>query len=138
MSANMFQKYETLRLYGPAPWIPRETLNTETVPLGGKNSKASIAVPPNTDVHLNMYARQISTEIWGSDSLHFRPDRFIIPAEGPVPPGWIQHGSASDREEKLVAPPLSHFSPWSLGPRICPGMKFSQVSFSKSAPCLLS
>lgn len=127
--ANTCQQYETLRLYGPIIWVPRETpRNTETIFLGSKSGKAPVPVPPNTDVHLNMYARQVSTEIWGPGALHFRPDRFVFPEEEPVPAGWIEHGVASERKEKLASPPSSHFSPWILGPRICPGMKFSQVS----------
>jgi cytochrome P450 len=130
-TADVSEQFETVRLYSSVLWVPRETTsNIEIIPLSRGNSRASTAVPPNTDVHLNMYARQISSEIWGSDVLQFRPDRFVVSSDKPVPAGWMEHGSGVDGEEKLVTPPISHFSPWLLGPRICPGMKFSQVCFS--------
>jgi cytochrome P450 len=123
------KQYETLRLYGPVTWVPRETArDAEIVSLGNTGSKASIVIPRNTDLHLNMYARQVSTNIWGPDALQFRPDRFILSVDQPVPKDWVEHGNVSDGKEKLVAPPLPYFSPWLSGPRICPGMKFSQVS----------
>jgi cytochrome P450 len=103
--------------------------------LGSKSNEASITIPPNTDVHLNMYARQVSTKVWGPDALQFRPDRFIISVDQSVPINWMEYGNVLDGKEKLVTPPLSDFSPWLLGPRICPGMKFSQVcAWSSRSP----
>jgi cytochrome P450 len=48
---------------------------------------------------------------WGTDTLIFRPDR------------WI------DEHDELFQPPPGAFVPWASGPRVCPGKKFAQVEF---------
>ena len=117
-----------VRLYGPTPWIPRETIpNSEPIVIGSKEGQVSVVIPPDTDVHLSMYTKHTSTKIWGPDALEFRPDRFIASQDSTLPDSWIKHSSSPKLNESLVSPPLVHFSPWSLGPRVCPGLKFSQV-----------
>lgn len=56
---------------------------------------------------------------WGSDSLVWQPDR------------WITGTSkvSNLEQEEIFQPPPGTYVPWSLGPRVCPGMKFSKVEF---------
>ncbi|KAF4963377.1 hypothetical protein F66182_18128 [Fusarium sp. NRRL 66182] len=51
------------------------------------------------------------TSIWGADAAEFNPKR------------WF------DGNNQLIKPPKDTFLPWSSGPRVCPGMKMSQVEF---------
>lgn len=59
------------------------------------------------------------SEYWGPDHREFRPSRWIKDS-GPVSPGEEFRQPTDDREA---------FIPWSLGARICPGKKFSQVEY---------
>jgi cytochrome P450 len=60
-------------------------------------------------------------EYWGSDSLVWRPDRFIKTSRG---------------KEEFHQPVPSVYQYWSSGPRVCPGKKFSQVEFVAVFACL--
>lgn len=82
-------------------------------------------LPPNTMICLSSMALQSDPRWWGSDSLVWRPSRFIQPA-----------GSESDEErstgidnEEFIAARRGTFVGWSEGARDCPGRKFSQVEF---------
>jgi cytochrome P450 len=66
-------------------------------------------------VILNIASLHTNPAYWGSDSLEFRPDRFIT--------------SSSLGEIELLVPPPGNFLPWAGGPRVCPGKKFAQVEF---------
>lgn len=58
----------------------------------------------HTNIHLN-------PSYWGPDAEEFRPAR------------WI------DDSGHIITPPEGTYMPWSGGPRVCPGMKMSQVEF---------
>lgn len=75
--------------------------------VGGKD----IHMPSNTFIYLQLVGLHNRTDYWGTDSSTWRPDR------------WINE----DEDEGLIEPPAGTFFPWSGGPRICPGKKFSQV-----------
>jgi cytochrome P450 len=64
-------------------------------------------------MYINNQALHTDPEVWGEDSLVFQPTRWI-PTNGQ--PGLIQ-------------PLKGTFSPWSGGPRQCPGQKMAQVEF---------
>lgn len=127
--------FETLRLYHPALLVTRQTaahnqLDIALDSTGAKGQeKRAIQIPAGTLVHANLHATYHSTELWGPDCGEWKPERFIIPA-GTDKPGWPEYRPepAGQTAEKLVAPPLALSSFWSMGPRICLGMKFSQVS----------
>jgi cytochrome P450 len=53
----------------------------------------------------------LDTTIWGADAAEFKPTR------------WL------DDTGNIITPAKGTFLPWSGGPRVCPGMKFSQVEF---------
>ncbi|KAK8087281.1 Cytochrome p450 [Apiospora phragmitis] len=128
--------FETLRLYHPALLVTRQTAvpNRLDVALSrdnGQQQKTAIQVPAGTLVHANLHATYLDPELWGPDCEEWKPERFIIPA-GTEKPGWPEYRPepAGQTAEKLVAPPLALSSFWSMGPRICLGMKFSQVEFT--------
>ena len=62
-------------------------------------------------VFVSAHTIHADREIWGPDVSQFNPSR------------WI----GSDGE--LITPPSGTYLPWSGGPRVCPGMKMSQVEF---------
>ncbi|KAK7921411.1 hypothetical protein PG985_009433 [Apiospora marii] len=129
--------FETLRLYHPALLVTRQTAvhNQLDIALGGEKGqeeeKRAVQIPAGTLVHANLHATYHSPERWGPDCGEWKPERFIIPA-GTDKPGWPEYRPepAGQTAEKLVAPPLALSSFWSMGPRICLGMKFSQVEFT--------
>jgi cytochrome P450 len=65
-------------------------------------------------------------KFWGSDSLNWRPQRWIL----------LSESSASAQRplehEYLRTPPRGAYVPWSDGARVCPGKKFGQVEFVAS------
>ena len=72
-------QYEALRLYPQVLSIPKRTWDTpETLDLDGR----SITIPPQTYVLPNVVALQSHPDYWGSDSLTWRPSRWM---DSPVP-----------------------------------------------------
>jgi cytochrome P450 len=112
--------YETIRLYTPVQVTKWTRDQTQTLNVGGK----TLILPPNTMMCLSSAALQSDPRWWGSDSLTWRPSRFIKPA-----------GSESTAkktgidEEEFVQGKRGSFVGWSEGARDCPGRKFSQVEF---------
>jgi cytochrome P450 len=68
----------------------------------------SYIIPPRTYVIINMAGIHTNPAFWGSDSLEFRPDRFIV-------------------GDEIFQPPAGTYIPWTGGQRVCPGKKFAQV-----------
>jgi cytochrome P450 len=62
-------------------------------------------------VYVSAQSMHLDRAIWGPDVLVFNPAR------------WLDAGG------ELITPAKGTFLPWSGGPRVCPGMKFSQVEF---------
>lgn len=64
----------------------------------------------------------VNTHIWGADAAEFKPKRWITQPE---------KSETADGTDQLLKPSnyKDIFLPWSSGPRICPGMKMSQVEF---------
>ncbi|KAI0402397.1 cytochrome P450 [Xylaria palmicola] len=107
---------ETIRLYTPVPvakWTGKEA---QQLSVGGK----SVAIPPNTMVIPSYALVHTDPKYWGSDSLTWRPSRWINTTE----PTTAEHDS-----EQLISPQRGTFLGWSEGSRDCPGRKFSQVEF---------
>lgn len=118
--------FETLRLYHPTLTVPRAAALDGEVRL---STGSALQVPQGTLIHTNLHATYVSMDIWGPDCNEWKPDRFVIPAKTEKP-GWSEYRSETEGQtvEKLVAPPAAISSFWSLGPRVCLGIKFSQVS----------
>jgi cytochrome P450 len=90
------------------------TRSTKTAQVLTKGS-ATYVVPANALVYINNSALHTNPKTWGSDSLTFRPTR------------WLFQDSTA--EDVFVTMPRGQFIPWSGGPRVCPGQKMSQVEF---------
>lgn len=65
-------------------------------------------VPANTVVLLPIYETHIDEEIWGTDALEFKPERF--------------------KEENIKKIRPYTYMPFSSGLRICPGMNYAMIS----------
>ncbi|PSN70574.1 cytochrome P450 [Corynespora cassiicola Philippines] len=106
---------ETLRLYDPLMSIVK---GTENQPVDLTILDKTIVVPPHTRVLLNLTGVHTHPRYWGSDSLEWRPSRWILETCG--------DGPVHDREQ-IVMPSHGAYIPWGEGNRSCPGKKFSQV-----------
>ncbi|KAF4626589.1 hypothetical protein G7Y89_g11573 [Cudoniella acicularis] len=104
---------ETLRLYNPLPGVPKYTgKNATTLKINSK----SYHIPENVLVVPALQAQHTHPRHWGSDSLEWRPQRWIT-------------ASKDLESEVLFQPPKGTFFAWSEGLRNCPGKKFAQVEF---------
>ncbi|MCJ1388203.1 hypothetical protein MMC18_001048 [Xylographa bjoerkii] len=133
--------YETLRLYGPTPFIPRATPpNSPTDPLTVHST--TFPIPPDTYVTINVQALHTNPHTWGPDALTWRPGRWIQPshaanstphskqAEKTYPDSKQTETTPLDSvPETLFNPPKGTFIPWADGPRNCPGQKVARVEF---------
>ncbi|PSN61393.1 cytochrome P450 [Corynespora cassiicola Philippines] len=120
--------YETLRLYGQVPKLPREyTPNTELLlshptPSG---EPRNILLPPNTAIVLDVHSSQVSARHF-TDSKMWNPKRWI--KSSPSIPASASLAQVLDGETFQYAE--QGYAPWAGGPRICPGMKFAHVEFT--------
>lgn len=112
---------------------PRCTADSwQTLTIDGKD----VAMPPGTDINLDLAALHHDPQLWGPDSLEFRPDRWIPSATDQEKTNQekrldTENGSYDYQSESLIAPTPGTFLPWTGGPRVCPGKKFSQVEFTR-------
>lgn len=111
---------ETLRLYTPVPVAKWTKAHSTTLKVGDKVA----VLPPNTMVIPSYAAVHTDPKIWGSDSLIWRPSRWI---KTPGTPG----------DEEVVMPREGSFLGWSEGARNCPARKFSQVEFVATIATIL-
>lgn len=95
----------TPRTTGPQP---------QNLTIDGK----SYVLPPDTTLTISQSALHSLPENWGSDTLVWRPDRWLVSTS-----------KGKLGEEELITPPPGVFLPWISGPRVCPGKKFAQVEF---------
>lgn len=112
--------FETLRLYTPIPVAKWTDSSSATLKIGDKTT----VLPPNTMVIPSYSAVHTEPAIWGTDSLVWRPSRWIKPGGKPG-------------EEELIEPLDGSFLGWSEGSRNCPAKKFSQVEFVAAVATLL-
>ncbi|ETI23747.1 hypothetical protein G647_05553 [Cladophialophora carrionii CBS 160.54] len=106
--------YETLRLWGPVPNTERWCVGEPTALRVGDKE---MLVSPETFVSLNLYAVHCDPRWWGQDTLEWKPQR------------WIKVDPKTGKETIALPHTGATFVPWSVGPRVCPGKKFSQVEF---------
>ncbi|KUL90560.1 hypothetical protein ZTR_00393 [Talaromyces verruculosus] len=99
--------WETLRLFTPVHSL--RCVNG-TQQLAGPEDRTHLLSGP-MDVLVCFQIIHYDTTIWGADAAEFNPKR------------WF------DKNNQLIKPPKDTFLPWSGGPRVCPGMKISQVEF---------
>eukprot|EP01080_Neovahlkampfia_damariscottae_P003153 gene3153-5469_t len=89
---------ETLRLKNPAYLTTRYSF--EDIEVEGHK------IPKHSNIVLGFCNASVSEKIWGSDAKEFRPERFF----------------EKDMKELRYV-----FSPFSMGPRVCIGKKFSEM-----------
>ncbi|KAL2812206.1 cytochrome P450 monooxygenase [Aspergillus granulosus] len=99
---------ETLRFYPPVLHTTRAISEPQKVT--DATGKVHLLTPP-MDVYVCQLSVHLNRSIWGDDANDFRPSR------------WI------DVSGQLMTPENGTYIPWSGGPRICPGLKMSQVEF---------
>ncbi|EFY87051.1 cytochrome P450, putative [Metarhizium acridum CQMa 102] len=110
---------ETLRIFPPITGIPKIASHTApTLRLGDR----ILAIPPGTEVFPLLLGVQTDARYW-EDPYIWRPSR------------WIFRDDKGD--EELLIPHRGTFFPWSEGPQICVGKKFSQVEGVAVLACLL-
>ncbi|KAL5378613.1 hypothetical protein DPSP01_009024 [Paraphaeosphaeria sporulosa] len=132
--------YETLRMFGPVPQIPRG-ITTPNIPLTiscpdsttSSSSTTVLLIPPNTQVNLNIHAMHTSPSAYPSPKV-WNPKRWITSTAPATQPASSL--SSILQNEKLVHMERG-FAPWASGPRVCPGMKFAQVEFSAALATVL-
>ncbi|KAI0189453.1 cytochrome P450 [Astrocystis sublimbata] len=115
---------ETIRLYTPVPVAKWTDRAAQQLDVRGKTP----AIPPNTMVIPSYASVQTDPKHWGSDSLTWRPSRWI---------DTTATTTGNGSEEHLVSPQKGTFLGWSEGSRDCPGRKFSQVEFVAMIATLL-
>ncbi|KAL2823942.1 putative cytochrome P450 monooxygenase [Aspergillus cavernicola] len=98
---------ETLRLFPPVLHTTRAILETQTL----VDSSGDHVLTPPMDVYVSQLSMHLDPRLWGPDANEFRPSR------------WI------DEFGQIITPPKGTYIPWSGGPRMCPGLKMSQVEF---------
>ncbi|OJJ42355.1 hypothetical protein ASPZODRAFT_105425, partial [Penicilliopsis zonata CBS 506.65] len=106
---------ETLRIYTPVPHISRCVVSRQTI----VSSTGTHVLLPSLNVFVAGQSLHNDPAIWGDDVRRFNPAR------------WI-----NNETNTLIPPPKGAFLPWSGGPRVCPGMKMSQVEFVASIATL--
>ncbi|KAI0396623.1 cytochrome P450 [Xylariaceae sp. FL0594] len=111
---------ETIRLYTPVPLAKWTDDKAQQLSISDK----TVVVPPNTMVIPSYASVHTDPKYWGTDSLTWRPSRWITTTE--------YHG-----KEHVLNPRRGTFLGWSEGARDCPGRKFSQVEFVATMATLL-
>lgn len=110
---------ETLRIFPPSTGIPKIASHTApTLRLGDQ----ILVIPPGTEVFPLLLGIQTDARYWDDPYIR-RPSR------------WILHDDKGD--EGLLIPRRGTFFPWSEGPQICVGKKFSLVEGVAVLVCLL-
>ena len=103
-----------MRLFPPLVHVARWSENAATINTPTK----TYYLPPKSTIYINSVGLHHDAAVWGKDALEFRPDRWILPS------------TDTSEKTRFFTPPKGQFIPWSMGPRVCPGMKFSQVEFA--------
>ncbi|PLB46243.1 cytochrome P450 monooxygenase [Aspergillus steynii IBT 23096] len=104
--------YETLRLYGPVPTLPRGTNSHDQIV---RTPNKQIVVPKNTRINISVIGLHTDPDFWGPDCSEWTPSR------------WIDQTTTGSDQERLSRLKTDSLFAWSNGPRVCPGQKFSQV-----------
>ncbi|KAF9002260.1 cytochrome P450 [Cyathus striatus] len=121
---------ETLRLYPPALRIARVANQDVILPLSNPvkgvdgNDIQEIHVPKGTSVYVSILAANRNPEIWGEDSLEWKPERWLNPLPESV-------------KEAHLPGIYSNLMTFNGGGRACIGFKFSQLEMKVVLAMLL-
>jgi cytochrome P450 len=104
-----------------AKGIPsQQSLTTSsTVSITHPVTEVTHTLAPGTIIYINCIAVQHDPSIYGHNVESFRPDRFIDDS----------NSKSEHVNSKIKSFGKGTFLAWSAGPRVCPGMKMSQVEF---------
>jgi cytochrome P450 len=80
-------------------------------------------IPPFSGINPTVLASHTHPDYW-SEPLSWKPSRWIV-------------SDSTKSAETLSVPLQGTFYPWSDGPQVCLGVKFSQVEFVAVVACLL-
>ncbi|KAL8736562.1 MAG: hypothetical protein Q9181_002372 [Wetmoreana brouardii] len=117
---------ETLRLYNPIPGVDKYTGPcSQALKIKDRN----LHIPPNTLVVPHLQALHTHPRYWGSDSLTWRPSRWILSSLPETSSNTTTNLEDTLSAERLMKPQKGTFIPWSEGLQNCPGKKFAQVEF---------
>ncbi|ETN38263.1 uncharacterized protein HMPREF1541_06294 [Cyphellophora europaea CBS 101466] len=118
--------YETLRLHSSVAHLPHESPSYPTT-IEVPSLNRSIDIPPKSLVSIPVViSGYLPTEFNGPDPYLFAPSRFLtLDSTG-------AEVLLSDNELAKQG-----WIPWAVGPRVCPGKKFSQVEFVSAIAQLL-
>uniref|UniRef100_D8PU78 Cytochrome P450 n=1 Tax=Schizophyllum commune (strain H4-8 / FGSC 9210) TaxID=578458 RepID=D8PU78_SCHCM len=116
---DMFTK-EVLRFYSPVPWVTRQAVRDDVVPLAKPfidihgNVCSEIRARKGQEFMLPIHSMHRSKEIWGEDADVFKPER------------WAPESSAA-MLKNIPAIFLSHVFTFLGGSHACIGWRFSVV-----------
>ncbi|KAH8647943.1 cytochrome P450 [Xylariales sp. PMI_506] len=106
--------YETLRVYPPIFQLAREVNGPQVIKAGTTTYRLEGGV---WRVLISPVGLHYDAQTWGSDFAIFRPSR------------WLTPGSTLG-DSHLIPAAKGAYCAWGGGPRVCPGMKMSQVEFT--------
>lgn len=123
--------FETIRLYTVVPSIKWTGNQAQSLTVG----KKAVVLPPHSMVAPSYGSVQTDPNIWGPDSLSWKPSRWIKPAAAATGSAGPTTSKLDDGED-FNMPVRGAFIGWSEGTRDCPGRKFSQVEFTATIATL--
>jgi cytochrome P450 len=106
---------EVLRFYAPVPRTSRQAVQDTTI--------QGYPIPKGTTVLLSPWATNVDQNLWGSDALEFKPERWL--AKDAADTKSASSGGASS---------VYAFLTFLHGPRSCIGASFAKSEFA----CLLA
>jgi cytochrome P450 len=105
---------ESLRLHPPVPFEIKQCQQDTTLPDG-------TFLPSGSIVIWCIWAMNRSRELWGDDSDHFRPERWLSRAAAP------DGHDDGDRGVKVISKSAFEFPVFNGGPRSCLGKKMAEL-----------
>lgn len=108
---------ETLRIFTPVAHVSRCVDSPQYI----ADDQGDHLLPPSMNVYIASQSMHMDESIWGPDVDDFNPARWVDSVTG-----------------QILSPVKGSFLPWSGGPRVCPGMKMSQVEFVATIATLFS
>lgn len=109
-----------MRLYPASLFVSRDTVGTQVI----QTANGAHELEGKWRVNVATIGLHYDPTVWGSDFAVFRPSRWITP-------------ESTLGDSHMVAPPKGSYAPWGGGPRLCPGIKMSQVEFTSVVATLL-
>lgn len=107
---------ETLRLFAPITGVPKMTSGDSSITFRLSEGRV-LSIPAGTEIFPLLLGVQTDPRYW-DDPYVWRPSRWVRTKLG---------HSTSVLNEELLTPRKGVFFPWSDGPQVCAGKKFSQV-----------